>query len=132
MLPLAPLLLLLLSSSSSARAGVQDNVIDIIHSYDDDTQTNEDGHETPSRRVRPFLTMFPKAGEHPDLSGSDVGCPLMVTPLLETGEADKARDLARVANLSVVESYSAFFTVNKECNSNLFFWFFPAAVSSTF
>ncbi|XP_021952134.1 venom serine carboxypeptidase [Folsomia candida] len=35
---------------------------------------------------------------------------------------------ARVSsNLSVIKSYSGFFTVNKEYNSNLFFWFFPAA-----
>lgn len=38
------------------------------------------------------------------------------------------KELARVSNITDVLSYSGFFTVNQEFNSNLFFWFFPAAV----
>lgn len=29
-----------------------------------------------------------------------------------------------------MESYAGYFTVNKEYNSNLFFWFFPAEVNT--
>eukprot|EP00062_Callorhinchus_milii_P015095 gi/632964986/ref/XP_007898667.1/ PREDICTED: probable serine carboxypeptidase CPVL [Callorhinchus milii] len=58
----------------------------------------------------------------------DPGKPLMLTPYLEAGEIEKARELSLVGPLEgpVVKSYSGYLTVNKTCNSNLFFWFFPA------
>uniref|UniRef100_UPI00398EB001 probable serine carboxypeptidase CPVL isoform X2 n=1 Tax=Pristiophorus japonicus TaxID=55135 RepID=UPI00398EB001 len=58
----------------------------------------------------------------------DPGKPLFLTPYLESGEIEKARELSLVGPLEgpVVKSYSGYLTVNKTCNSNLFFWFFPA------
>ncbi|KAF4532133.1 hypothetical protein B566_EDAN004139 [Ephemera danica] len=60
------------------------------------------------------------------------GEPLFVTPLLEAGKIDEARTKALVnpplPGVEDVVSYSGYFTVNKKCNSNLFFWFFPAQV----
>ncbi|RZF34689.1 hypothetical protein LSTR_LSTR002771 [Laodelphax striatellus] len=63
---------------------------------------------------------------------SGVGDPLILTPLIESKEFEKARDLALVKNLpglgesDDIESYSGFFTVDEEHNSNLYFWFFPS------
>jgi vitellogenic carboxypeptidase-like protein len=58
------------------------------------------------------------------------GDKLLLSPYIEQGELDKARELSRVRELSPhgVESYSGLLTVEKDCNSHLFFWFFPAAV----
>lgn len=59
------------------------------------------------------------------------GEPLFITPFLEKGLADEARNLSKVKSLiGSVESYSGFFTVNKTYNSNIFFWFFPAMNNS--
>lgn len=55
--------------------------------------------------------------------------PLFLTPFIEQNELDKGRTLAEVHGLPVdVKSYSGFLTVNKQYNSNMFFWFFPAMV----
>lgn len=54
--------------------------------------------------------------------------PVILTEYIEEGLEDEARKIARVdheAFLGVV-SYSGFFTVNDDYDSNLFFWFFPA------
>ncbi|XP_077514994.1 putative serine carboxypeptidase CPVL [Amblyomma americanum] len=59
----------------------------------------------------------------------DVGEPLFLTPLIEAGDLDRARNLSRVGSLGDVPDfpgYSGFLTVNKEYGNNLFFWFFPA------
>ncbi|RZF45123.1 hypothetical protein LSTR_LSTR011967 [Laodelphax striatellus] len=52
---------------------------------------------------------------------------LFLTPLIEQGLLDKARKLSMVKpllkNLSV-ESHSGYLTVDKNYNSNIFFWFF--------
>ncbi|XP_065287707.1 probable serine carboxypeptidase CPVL [Dermacentor albipictus] len=59
----------------------------------------------------------------------DVGDPLFLTPLIEAGQLEKARNLSRVGSLGAVSDfpgYSGFLTVNKQYGSNLFFWFFPA------
>lgn len=59
----------------------------------------------------------------------DVGEPLFLTPLIEAGDLEKARNLSRVGSLGDVPDfpgYSGFLTVNKKYDSNLFFWFFPA------
>lgn len=43
----------------------------------------------------------------------------------------QARDLALVDHPDIpIENYAGYFTVNKEYNSNSFFWFFPAKVDS--
>lgn len=52
----------------------------------------------------------------------------MLSELIENGNEDEARRMARVnesAFLDVI-SYSGFLTVNDDYDSNLFFWFFPA------
>ncbi|XP_032903296.1 probable serine carboxypeptidase CPVL [Amblyraja radiata] len=58
----------------------------------------------------------------------DPGKPLFLTPYLESGQIEKARELSLVGPLDGprVKSYSGYLTVNKTHNSNLFFWFFPA------
>ncbi|XP_066571755.1 putative serine carboxypeptidase CPVL isoform X2 [Amia ocellicauda] len=63
-------------------------------------------------------------------TGSDPGKPLFLTPYLESGKIEEARKLSLVDPLpgGNVKSYSGYLTVNKTCNSNLFFWFFPAQV----
>ncbi|KAH8041186.1 hypothetical protein HPB51_013846 [Rhipicephalus microplus] len=58
-----------------------------------------------------------------------VGEPLFLTPLIEAGQLERARNLSRVGSLGAVPdfpSYSGFLTVNKQYGNNLFFWFFPA------
>ncbi|XP_061632472.1 probable serine carboxypeptidase CPVL [Phyllopteryx taeniolatus] len=62
------------------------------------------------------------------VNGVDPGSPLFLTPYLEKGAIDEARKLSVVGNLpgENVKSYAGYLTVNKEYNSNLFFWFFPA------
>ncbi|XP_051872859.1 probable serine carboxypeptidase CPVL isoform X2 [Pristis pectinata] len=64
----------------------------------------------------------------PPTVGVDPGKPLFLTPYLESGQVEKARELSLVGPLDgpVVKSYSGYLTVNKTHNSNLFFWFFPA------
>uniref|UniRef100_A0A4Q8K3H4 Carboxypeptidase n=1 Tax=Liphistius sp. SGP-2016 TaxID=1905180 RepID=A0A4Q8K3H4_9ARAC len=57
------------------------------------------------------------------------GDPLFLTPYIEAGQIDKARNLSQVGKLPnspPLTSYSGFFTVNKQLGSNMFFWFFPA------
>ncbi|XP_013864126.1 putative serine carboxypeptidase CPVL, partial [Austrofundulus limnaeus] len=64
--------------------------------------------------------------------GVDPGSPLFLTPYLEKGAIDEARKLSLVGNLpgANVKSYSGYLTVNKQFNSNLFFWFFPALMGA--
>ncbi|XP_077384249.1 putative serine carboxypeptidase CPVL [Festucalex cinctus] len=66
------------------------------------------------------------------LNGVDPGSPLFLTPYLEKGAVDEARKLSVVGELpgENVKSYAGYLTVNKEYNSNLFFWFFPALMPS--
>ncbi|KAG8170783.1 hypothetical protein JTE90_006019 [Oedothorax gibbosus] len=65
---------------------------------------------------------------------SPTGKPLFLTPYIENGDVETGRILSRVGPLpnatSSVTSYSGFITINKEYNSNTFFWFFPAMVSN--
>nr|CAH7750800.1 unnamed protein product [Callosobruchus chinensis] len=67
--------------------------------------------------------------EEAKYENDDVGEPLILTPFLESGKIDEARSAAKVSLGGVakdVESYSGYFTVNKQYDSNLFFWFFPS------
>jgi len=64
-------------------------------------------------------------------SGED-GDPLFLTPFIKAGKLEEGKALARVNNVSDVVSYSGYLTVNPKYNSNVFFWFFPAAVSCHF
>lgn len=54
---------------------------------------------------------------------------LIVTPYITRGEIERVQNLSRVTNFTRVHSYSGFFNVHPTYNSNMFFWFFPAAVS---
>lgn len=77
------------------------------------------------------LVSYDKLGvacTNPSTSG-DPGVPLFLTPFIKAGKIEDARNLSLVSNLTDVISYSGFITVNSTYNSNLFFWFFPAAVS---
>lgn len=63
----------------------------------------------------------------------DAGSALFLTPYIESGDIETARELARVVEPldgldagDVVESYAGFFTVTKATDSNMFFWFIPA------
>lgn len=78
-------------------------------------------------------SIYPKLkNASPPLNFEDVGEPLILTPLIQAGKIEKARKLSRVTNFTSIESYSGYFTVNETYNSNMFFWFFPAAVSKTY
>ncbi|KAJ8726586.1 hypothetical protein PYW07_001284 [Mythimna separata] len=58
---------------------------------------------------------------------------LILTPHIQDGNPMLARELAEVNSSYFLglKSYSGFITVNEEYNSNLFFWFFPAATNLT-
>ena len=74
------------------------------------------------------------------ISKNFLGEPLFITPYLKKGQWKKAQQLAKVDNkvfipgtwdtqIENIESYSGYFTVNTpECDSNLFFWYFPSEV----
>lgn len=69
-----------------------------------------------------------------DQSATDTSETLILTEHIENGNDGLARKLARVDEklfLDVV-SYAGYLTVNPEYNSNLFFWFFPAAGTEHF
>ncbi|XP_071441085.1 venom serine carboxypeptidase-like [Hetaerina americana] len=77
--------------------------------------------------VNGFINVYPKFEQYP-IKG-DPGKPLYLTPLIENGNIEQAQKLARVGPLpgiSKIHSFSGYLTVNKEYNSNLFIWFFPA------
>lgn len=78
-----------------------------------------------------FTNVYPKLTAHPLKNGEDVGEPLFLTPLIENGKIDDARNQSFVSlqGAEKIESYSGYFTVDKTYNSNMFFWFFPALVS---
>jgi hypothetical protein len=66
------------------------------------------------------------------LEEEEMGCTLILTPYIEAGNIEEARTLSNVSGGPFpddIPSYSGFFTVNKQYDSNLFFWFFPAEVS---
>jgi vitellogenic carboxypeptidase-like protein len=56
----------------------------------------------------------------------DPGEPLFLTKYIEEGKIAEAHELSEVKGIGGIPSYSGFFTVNKDYNSNMFFWFFPA------
>ncbi|CAF0777507.1 unnamed protein product [Adineta steineri] len=60
-------------------------------------------------------------------TNDDPGEPLFLTPYLEQGKIEEARRLSSVELPPYTrQSFSGYLTVNKTCNSNMFFWFFPA------
>ncbi|KAM9308706.1 putative serine carboxypeptidase CPVL [Gastrophryne carolinensis] len=78
----------------------------------------------------PFSQMFNVVKVPPTTKG-DPGKPLFLTPYLESGKIDEARELSLVGKLpgANVKSYAGYLTVNKTYDSNLFFWFFPAQLN---
>ena len=87
-------------------------------------------------KLGPFQSMFPgSVSNPPQWSEEQVGKPLILTPFLESGQIDHAKDLAKVQGISDdlgITTYSGFFTVNKTYDSNLFFWYAPSKVSKHF
>uniref|UniRef100_G3NZR7 Probable serine carboxypeptidase CPVL n=1 Tax=Gasterosteus aculeatus aculeatus TaxID=481459 RepID=G3NZR7_GASAC len=65
-------------------------------------------------------------------SGVNPGSPLFLTPYVEKGAIDEARERSLVGDLpgANVKSYAGYLTVNKKYQSNLFFWFFPALMGN--
>ncbi|GBP20584.1 Venom serine carboxypeptidase [Eumeta japonica] len=66
-------------------------------------------------------------------TSSEAGEPLILTPLIEQDKLEEARKAAMVESdyiLPGVESYAGYLTVNKEYNSNLWFWYFPVSKRS--
>mgnify|MGYP001107193168 FL=1 len=85
-------------------------LLNSVHSYD---------------LLRSRLASVPRTPIGPN---DDPGEPLFLTPYIEAGKIEEARNLSRV-NLApdyTYPSYSGYLTVNKTYDSNLFFWFFPA------
>ncbi|XP_048195570.1 probable serine carboxypeptidase CPVL isoform X3 [Perognathus longimembris pacificus] len=60
------------------------------------------------------------------------GKPLYLTPYIESGKIKEGKTLSLVSPFQGmnVKSFSGYITVNKNYNSNLFFWFFPAQTES--
>lgn len=58
----------------------------------------------------------------------DPGLPLILTPLLEANRTEAALRAAKnyFNGFKNIKSYSGYFTVNKQFNSNIFFTFFPS------
>ncbi|CAF3757089.1 unnamed protein product [Rotaria magnacalcarata] len=85
------------------------------------TLYNTNGYRGPFRRLYP-------TGKTTILNvNDDPGEPLFLTPLIEQGKFEEAKNLSLVELLPYKQkSYSGYLTVNKEYNSNMFFWFFPA------
>ncbi|XP_076679453.1 venom serine carboxypeptidase [Andrena cerasifolii] len=78
--------------------------------------------------ARGFINVYPKLKSYSVRNDEDTGTPLFLTPLIESGKIDEARKRATVEHKEMddVSSYAGYFTVNKEYNSNMFFWLFPA------
>lgn len=60
----------------------------------------------------------------------DEGEPLFLTPYIRDGRIKEGRSRSQVIHyqMSEVESYAGYLTVDEKRNSSLFFWFFPALV----
>ncbi|CAG9840833.1 unnamed protein product [Diabrotica balteata] len=77
-----------------------------------------------SFKKRVFQDLYGKL--NPKITG-DPGEPLILTDLIEAGKLDEAQNKSLVEGLDTdIKSYSGYLTVDKEHNSNLFFWFFPS------
>lgn len=60
-------------------------------------------------------------------SEKNAGDPLMITPYLEKGSIILAQNLSRVSITDKIgfRSHAGFFTIDKNYNSNIYFWYFP-------
>jgi vitellogenic carboxypeptidase-like protein len=77
-----------------------------------------------------FINVYPKLKSYPVQADEDVGDPLFLSPLIESGKIDLARKKAMVQHkeMNDISSYAGYLTVNKIYNSNIYFWFFPSKV----
>lgn len=59
--------------------------------------------------------------------------PLFLSEFIERGDYSTARNLSLVRHKEMewLTSYAGYLTINKQLNSNLFFWFFPAKYSAS-
>lgn len=59
---------------------------------------------------------------------NDVDSPLILTPFIRANKIAEARAKSKVdyKDFQNTESYSGYFTVDENFNSNIFFWFFPS------
>lgn len=75
-----------------------------------------------------FINVYGDIPQEPLLEGNDPGNPLFLTPLIEQGKIKQAQVAAETnfTGFKGLKSYSGYLTVNKQFNSNMFFWFFPA------
>lgn len=75
-----------------------------------------------------FRQRYVRQVKHFQKSTVDPGTALFLTPLIEQGSLDLARNLSfvEIDEIYRFPSFSGFLTVNQSCNSNLFFWFFPS------
>lgn len=78
-----------------------------------------------------FFDFYPRLKPLSVAPGEDVGEPLFLTPLIESGKIQEARRASLVQHVETkdMESYTGYLTVNKLYDSNMFFWFFPAQVN---
>ncbi|CAF0818939.1 unnamed protein product [Adineta ricciae] len=75
----------------------------------------------------PFRKLLPNPKPSVVTVEEDPGEPLFLTPYLEQGKIEEARRLSSVELPPFKQqSFSGYLTVNKQYNSNMFFWFFPA------
>lgn len=87
------------------------------------------------RKIYNPSTELANSNLHKFVAGQDDE-PLFLTPYIEQGKLDEARNLSLVRNLpglsssESVKSYSGYLTVNKKYNSNIFFWLFPPMVNN--
>lgn len=107
--------------------------------------------DTSHEKVRVCTFQLPKNINNKTFAVSEVGVPLILSPLIEEGRYEEAAEAARVNSIlqSVVSktifyffflrpisksffrlyfqtSFSGYLTVNETHKNNLFFWFFPA------
>ncbi|XP_067004606.2 venom serine carboxypeptidase [Anabrus simplex] len=80
------------------------------------------------------INPYPPIKQVPVRNVAAAGNPLFLTPLIEAGKIKEARSAAKVLPLpgdEGIKSYAGYLTVNKQFNSNLFFWFFPSETNFT-
>lgn len=68
-----------------------------------------------------------------DCFDRDNGEPLFLSEFIERGDYGSARNLSLVRHKEMdwLTSYAGYITINRQLNSNMFFWFFPAKYSAS-
>ncbi|XP_055919853.1 venom serine carboxypeptidase-like [Eupeodes corollae] len=81
---------------------------------------------------RPFINPYPRYKAYHD--GGDPGEPLFLTPMIEANNITAARAAAEVVDptFKAAKSYAGYLTVDKQFNSNMFFWYFPAEINEPY